>query len=269
MKTVALRTTVDLLEQGAPATQEEADWRLARDAMPAQIAMLESLLRSAPQDEKLLRLAAQALGGYAFLFVEDDDPRRARELYRRGRDRGLSLLARRKKAWRTLAELPLENFEAALATAGREHAGDLFWTAFCWAGLVNLSKDSPAAVAELPKAVAMMRRVLELDAEYNFAGADLFFGVYYASRPALLGGDVAKARKHFEQARRRTGGKYLMNYVLEARYAAVAAQDRELFQSLLTKVREEPSGQLPNARLTDEAAKFKALDLLEKIDELF
>lgn len=268
MKTVALRTTVKLLEQGVPATQEEADWRLAKDAMPAQIAMVEGLLRSAPHDQNLLRLAAQGLGGYAFLFIEDENPRRARELYRRGRDRGLALLSRR-EAWAKLAELPLDAFEAALKEAERADAPDLFWTALNWANFINLSKDSAAAVAELPKAVALMRRVLELDADYNFAGADLFFGVYYASRPAILGGDIKKSQAHFQEARRRTGGKYLMNYVLEARYAAVAAQDPELFRGLLTKVAEAKAGELPNARLTDETAKVKAKSLLERIDELF
>lgn len=268
MRTVALRTTVDLLERGAPATRDEGDWRLARDAMPAQIAMVEGLLRSAPEDARLLRLAAQGLAGYAFLFIEDEDPRRARDLYERACDRGMAALGRREEL-RGIAELPLDRFEAALKRAEREDAPDLFWAAFSWAGHINLSKNSPSAVAELPKAVAMMRRVLELDPGYNFAGADLFFGVYYASRPAILGGDVKKAREHFAAARSRADDKYLMALVLEARYAAVALQDRKLFADLLTQARDAEAGRLPEARLADEAAKLKARDLLERIDELF
>ena len=42
-----------------------------------------------------------------------------------------------------------------------------------------------------------MKRTHELDPDYNFAGSDLFFGVYYASRPKLLGGDPEKAKEHF------------------------------------------------------------------------
>ena len=98
----------------------------------------------------------------------------------------------------------------------------------------------------------MMKRAWELDKEFHFGGPDLFFGVYYASRPAMLGGDPAKAKTHFEWARRLTAGKYLMAYVLEARYYAVAVQDRELFTALLTRVKDSPAGALPDARLSAE-----------------
>ena len=116
---------------------------------------------------------------------------------------------------------------------------------------------------------ALMQRVHDLDPDYHFAGSDLFFGTYYASRPAILGGDAAKAKAFFQEARRRTGGKYLMTYVLEARYYAVAAQDQELFKGLLAKVKDAESGALPDARLTDEVAKRKAGLLLEKINDYF
>ena len=114
-----------------------------------------------------------------------------------------------------------------------------------------------------------MKRVYELDPAFHFGGADLFFGVYYASRPPMLGGDAAKAKTHFEWAHKITRGNYLMTHVLNARWYAVATQDRELFKQLLTKVLESPAGTLPDARLTDEAAKKKAAQLLEKIDDFF
>ena len=60
-----------------------------------------------------------------------------------------------------------------------------------------------------------------------------------------------------------------MTHVLNARWYAVAIQDRELFKQLLTKVLESPAGVLPEARLTDEAAKRKAAAYLEKIDDYF
>ena len=115
----------------------------------------------------------------------------------------------------------------------------------------------------------VMRRSHALDPDYDFAGSDLFFGVYYASRPKLLGGDTQKAQEHFKWAERLTAGQYLMTYVLEAKTLAVALQDRTLFESLLAKVKDSPSGRLPGARLADEVAKLKAAALMEKIDDLF
>ncbi|MDE2237794.1 MAG: hypothetical protein KGK30_07885, partial [Elusimicrobia bacterium] len=145
----------------------------------------------------------------------------------------------------------------------------LFWAAFDWAGYIDLSKDSPDALADLPKAAALMARARALDPDYHFAGPELFFGVYYASRPRMLGGDPQKARAEFEDARRRTHEEYLMAYVLEARYAAVALQDRALFTGLLRQVLAAPAGRLPNARLTDEVAKLEAKNLLERTDDFF
>lgn len=268
LKTMALRSTVDLLDDGVGALYEEPDPAFARESMPAQLKLAESLLRNDPGNEKLLKLCAEGFDGYAFLFLEDSQPQRAKEFYLRGRDYAFRALAGR-GALAKAGSLDLDALGNALKTARPSDVPALFWAAFGWAGYINLSKDSSAAVADLPKAVAMMARVHELAPDYHFAGSDLFFGVYYASRPAILGGDVSKAKSYFQEARRRTAGKYLMTYVLEARYYAVAAQDQELFKSLLAKVQEAPSGLLPDAKLTDEVAKTKAAALMEKTNDLF
>lgn len=264
----AMRYTGDLLTRGRPATLDEPDYDLARDAMPAQLKLLETLIAAKPDDRGLRRLAAEGFGGGAFLFLEDSAPERAKGLYLRGRDHALAALAL-KPAFAGLAAKNLDDFSAALKNATVDDAPDLFWAGFGWGGFVNLSKDDAAALADLPKVVALMARVRELDPLYHFAGADLFFGVYDASRPAILGGDPAKAKASFERAHKATKGQYLMTHYLNARWYAVAVQDKELFKQLLTKILETPSGQLPEARLTDEAAKRKAKALLEKTDDLF
>lgn len=265
---VALKSTAAVLERGRPATLEEPDWRLGREAMAAQLKLAETLLASEPGHRGLRRLAAEGFGGSAFLFVEDEDAARAKGLYLRGRDHALAALAL-KPAFRGLKDAPLDAFEAALKGAGKDDLPDLFWAGFSWAGFINLSKDDAAALADLPKAVALVKRAYELDPTFQFAGADLFFGVYYASRPALLGGSPAKAKTHFEWAHKITRGRYLMTHYLNARWYAVAVQDRELCRQLLTKVLESPSGELPLARLSDEAAKKKAAALMEKLDDYF
>ncbi len=265
---VALRSTADILAGGRVASLDEPDYQLAKDAMPAQVKLVETLIAGAPEDRGLRRLAAEAFGGGAFLFLEDSDPARAKGFYLRGRDHALAALAL-KPAFAGLAAKPLDDFSAALRSAAKDDVPDLFWAGFGWGGYVNLSKDDASALADLPKVVALMTRVAELDPSYHFAGADLFFGVYYASRPALLGGDPKKAKEAFERAHKATKGDYLMTHVLDARWYAVAVQDKELFTQLLKKVVESPAGRLPEARLTDEAAKRKAAALLEKTDDLF
>lgn len=265
---VAVVTMAGAMEQGRAAVLDEPDWQTAREAMSAQLTMMETLIVSAPEDRALLRMAAEGFGGSAFLFLEDSDPARAKRFYVRGRDRALSALALQKK-FRGLAAKPIDEFESTLRLAAQDDVPDLFWAAFCWGGYINLSKDDASALSDLPKATALMKRVQEIDPAYHFAGADLFFGVYHASRPALLGGDPRKAKACFDAAHKSTKGLYLMTHVLNARWYAVAVQDRELFKQLLTKTLESPSGLLPEARLTDEAAKRKAAALLERIDDYF
>lgn len=265
---IALRSTAVMLERGRGVTLDEPDYKFGRDAMSSQLKLLETLLASDPENLGLRRMAAEGFGGYAFLFVEDAEPARAKGLYLRGRDHALAALEL-KSAFRGLKDKNAEDFDKALKWAKKEDVPDLYWAGFGWAGLINLSKDDASALADLPKVVLLMKRVYELDPSFQFGGADLFFGVYYASRPPLLGGDPAKAKTHFEWAHKITRGQYLMTHVLNARWYAVAVQDKELFKQLLTKVGESTSGALPQARLTDEAAKRKAAALLEKIDDFF
>lgn len=265
---VAVLSTADILTLGRGATLDEPDYQFAREAMPAQLKLIETLILSQPANRGLRRLAAEGFAGGAFLFFEDEDPARAKGFYLRGRDHALAALAL-KSRFADLRAKPLDSFEAALKSATVDDVPDLFWAGAGWGGYVNLSKDDSAALVDLPKVAALMRRVSELDASFHFAGADLFFGVYYASRPRLLGGDPGKAKAAFARAREATRGKSLMADVLNARWYAVAAQDRELFKRLLTKVLQAPAGELPESRLTDEAAKRKAAVLLEKADEYF
>ena len=268
LRGLALRSTASLLDRGAAALYEEPDPQFARESMGSQLKLLEELLQNSPANRELLLMSAEGFGGYAFLFLEDSQPERAKGFYLRGRDYALRALAR-SAAFARLQELDAEGLAKVLSKARKKDVPPLFWAAFNWANWINLSKDNPSAVSELPKAVALMQKVSELDPDFHFAGPDLFFGSYYASRPAILGGDAGKAKAYFQEARRRTGGKFLMTYVLEARYYAVAAQDKELFKSLLDKVGQAPAGELPNARLTDEVAKQRAAALLEKIDDYF
>ncbi len=268
MKTIALRSTAGLMTDGLPAFLSETDPKLAREAMPAQLKMTDAFILSDAQNAKLLLLAAQGYGGYAFLFLEDSEPERAKEFYRRGMEYGFRLLGR-KQIFNGIRNLTTEEMEKILTKAEKGDVPALFWSAYNMAGRINISRDDMAALAELPKAVAIMKRVSELDPGFYFGGTDLFFGGYYASRPKIMGGDPEKAKAHFEAAAKRTDGKFLMGHLLQAKYQATASLDRELFDGLIGKVLDGKAGELADAGLTDGVAKEKAKVLKEKADDLF
>ena len=86
---VAVSATASLIDYNLLSFYEEEDPEIARPAGASNLKMLEGLIKADPENNTLLVKASQGFGGYAFLFVEDDDPKRAEGLYRRGREYGL------------------------------------------------------------------------------------------------------------------------------------------------------------------------------------
>ena len=152
---------------------------------------------------------------------------------------------------------------------GERDVPALFWTAYAWGSIINLKQDEPRHLVNLPKVDLMMRRVLELDENFFFAGPHFFYGVYYGGRPESLGGDAKKAKLHFNRAIELTDGKYLMTKFLLAKYYAVAVQDRELFEQILKEVAATPRDIFPEQGLANELAKRNANLWLGRADELF
>ena len=265
---IALRTTARLVAEGRPALRTESDPEVAKAAIPGQLKLLEGLLVSDTANADLLAALAEGWAGYAFLFVEDEDPARAAGFYRRSAGYGLRLLARH-EGWEALGSLPPDDLEAALKAATPADVSALFWTATAWAGWANVDKADPAALAAVPKAARLMERVLALDPAFENGGPDLFFGVYYASRPRIAGGDPSKALVHFEAALFRTGRRYLPAQYLMMRTYAAGQLDEPLFERLGAEAAAADPAALPQARLANEVAKRRAKALLEKKDELF
>ena len=95
LQTMALRSTAGLLDKGVGAFYEEEDLAFAETGMASQLKLLEVLLRNDPDNATLLLNAAQGFGGYAYLFLNDKEPDRAKIFYSRGKNYGLRLLGSR------------------------------------------------------------------------------------------------------------------------------------------------------------------------------
>src|SRR3989338_11297879 len=115
----------------------------------------------------------------------------------------------------------------------------------------------------------LMARVLELNAAFYYGGPELFHGVYYGGRPAMLGGNTKKAKEHFEKSLKVTGRKFLISQVLYAQYFAVQTQDKKLYVKLLQEVLAAKEDIFPEQNLITQLAKKKAHRLLENQRRLF
>jgi len=248
---VAAHVTSGVIDRGLPAVFRQSDPQYVKEALPANLQLMEILLASDPGNKSLLLNASQGFCGYAFMFLEDESPERASVFYVKGQD---------------FATRALDG--ADIGTAGKNDAHALFWQTFCKASYMNINRDKPEAIAELPELEQAALKLLELDPSYYYNGAQSIMGAYYSIRPKMLGGDPEKAKAHFELALKGAGENFLLNRYMYARMAAVAAQDEELFERQLNAVltAEPRDGE---TRLPDEVAKLKAKKLLEKKDELF
>jgi hypothetical protein len=125
------------------------------------------------------------------------------------------------------------------------------------------------ALAELPRVESMMQRVLELDEGFYYGGPHLFWGIWFASRPKIAGGDLKKAQAHFLRAFEFGKGKFLMAYVYYANVYARQTLDKDLYISTLQTVLNTPADTLPELTLLNTVAKKKAKELLDRVEEYF
>lgn len=265
---LTIGATGGIIKGAFEAMNRETDLKIASQAIPGDLKLLDGLVLEDPNDQSLLLLGAEGYTSYALGFVEDSSASRASLFYMRARDYGLRILFRNgdfKKNFKG----DLADFQKALDEFGRDDVPAVFWTANAWGNYINLNRDNVDALSDLPKAEAMMKFVLRYDPSYFYGGAHLFFGTILGSLPAMFGGDTTQSREHFEKAIQISDGKFLMTYYYYAKTYAVMTQDKALFESLLNKVISAPVNLLPDQNLANQIAKEKAKSLLDHESDYF
>ena len=264
MDQMMVRSSTPLIESGVEALNHETDLELAEDSIPANLNMLQGMIKIDPENNQLHTYAAQAFYGLAYGFNEDNRPERASDFYVRGTRHGLTALDAG-----NLRDVPIADFEKRVSRMGRGDVPAMFWTASNWAKWIDMHRDDPEAIAELARATALMQRVIDLDETFYYGGAHMYFGVYYGSRPQMLGGNFEKSAQHFDRAREITDGKLLIPDLLQAQYLARQQQNQKDFHDRLTRIINAPDDLMPELGLQNQIAKRKARLLLEKESQWF
>lgn len=247
---------------------EECDPELARLSFPADLKLMEGLVKNDPQNKQLLTALCMGFTGYSMLFVEEEDPERASLLYLRARGYGLKALGR-KGAFLNESGLNAENIRAKLNTFGEREFKALFYTTMSWHAWINLNLDKPAALAQMGIAQACLERVLELNPGYLYGAPYVLMGTILAARPGLAGGDALKAKVYFEKAIEVSKGKFYFVQYYFARYYAVRIQDRRLFRKLAQEAVQGHPSELKDACLINSVMQQKAKKLLDMTEDLF
>lgn len=268
LNTLVIRQMTPILQNSALAIYEENDLDLAEKALAADLKLIDGLLKSDPENEELLLLAAQGYAGYALGFLEDEQPQRAKNLYLRARDYTLKVL-RKDKDFALAEKASLDQLAIVLQKYDRHKTAALFWAGFAWSGYINLSLDNVDALADLPQVQLFMQRVEELDPGFFYGSVYLFWGSLYGMKPRIMGGDPQKAAEYFRKNFELNDNKFLLAHVYAARFYAAKTLDEALFDRYIKHVLETPCNVIPEARLLNQIARGKARRLQKLKEELF
>jgi len=156
--------------------------------------------------------------------------------------------------------------DTTLARTDEEDIPFLYWGGAAWAGALTAAKDDPDLIAGLPFAAAMVGRVLELDETFEEGAAHEFFLGYEAGR---AGGDIEKAKGHYDSALAISGGKKASLYLSYAESILVQEQNLAEFRRYLDAALAIDPDAWPELRLVNTLAQERAEWLHDSIPDLF
>ena len=279
IKTMAVNTVGDALSAPGPSVYAtDDDPELIRAALPFSLKTLESLLQASPNHKGMLLTACSGFTSYANAFVQLDAEAiestdyeeserlkvRARKLYLRGRDYCMRRV-----------ELKRPGLRQALATDPATALGDvkydveeLYWLGASWGSAIAVGVDQPDLVADFPVVRTLMDKALAIDEDYA-DGAIHEVMITLDGMSPNMGGDAARARKHFERAVELSKGKSASAFVAMAASVSQPAQNRQEFDEMIEKALAVNPDEVPDIRLATLIAQKRGRILQSRVDELF
>lgn len=258
---LGLYAAPDLVPHLTGAFFEECDPVLAQEALPAELKLMEGLVKNAPRNEPLLSALCMGFAGYAMLFIEDQDPERASRFYERAKAYGM-------RALKVKAFTP-QNIESELTDIGQDLIRPLFWTTLAWNGWIRLNLNKPSAVGQLGMAQKCLNRVMAIDPTFFHGAPYILYGALLAAKPRMLGGDPEQAAAYFSKAMAVSNGKFLLAQYYYAKTYAVRVQNKALFLDLVTAVQQAQPDAITDACLINTVMQQKMKALSEAADDLF
>ena len=222
--------------------------------------MVDSMIAGNPESEDLLQIGSQAFVGYVNALEQCGA---SRERLTTNSDKAKLYGTKLLEQVMAYKSAP-KDIDKNLASLSKSDVPDLFWGTLGLLTWIQQQQGSPAAMADLITVEKNMTRILELDETYQAGSAHLFFGGYYAIKPAALGGSPEKARYHFEKALEMADRNFLLTQVTYARTYARVMFDQELHDRLLLEVLNYPENTAPEYGLSNHIAKEKAQQLLDE-----
>jgi hypothetical protein len=235
-----------------------------KEGVPAYLLLIDSFLRSSPDNVDLLLAAADLNGSYSF-FVP---PERAKLLTKKSRNYAGHAACIANDRLCNLDTIDYQEFEQRIATIGPRDIETAYALGVAWTGWLQAHSDDWNAIGQLGRVKLLMARLVELDETWQSGGPHLYMGGLETLLPASMGGKPEKGKQHFERSLQLSEGKYLMTKVIYAEQYARLVFDKVLHDRLLTEV-VEADPVAPGMTLTNRLAQARAAELLADSDEYF
>lgn len=262
--TVVSSLTSQMANDLANTILNSRDIDTVREGVPAYLLMIDSFLRSSPDDPDLL-IAAATLNGSFSIFTQGD---RASLLTDKALGYALKAGCVRDKRLCGARTQPFKEFRTTMDDMGVKAVPVLYAMGVAWTSYIQANSDDWNAIAELGRVKYLMERVIELDETWENGGPHLYLAGLETALPPSMGGNLEKGREHFERAIELSEGKYLMTRVIYAQQYARFAFDKELHDRLLREVL-DADPVVEGMTLTNMVAKERARELLDESDEYF
>ncbi len=248
------------------AMVNQDDPAIVRDGAPAYLLMLDSFVEGSPDSSAVLAAAAELYSAYGVVFV--DEPLRAKRLTARAQSYGQRAICASVTELCESWGLPYEPFVQQLAFVKPKQADVLFTFGLSWIAYIQAHGEDFTALAQLPQAEAILRRVQELDPAYRAATVEHYLGILKTIRPPALGGDFEAGLAHFQRAIELSASQDLSIKVDFAKYYARTLYERDLHDRLLQEVLATDPKQR-GYTLFNTLAQEDARELLASADDYF
>lgn len=283
-----VNTTSKVLVMAQPGLQQEADYELARQAIPGSLKTVEGFWMVDPDNPRLLKILTEGYCSYGTAFVEDDwevakfkedieaieyHNTRSTKIFTRCLNYALKVLGSR---WQKEIFTEVDTVKKLLAATSSERRFEMMYAGVSLGSLVNHNLEQVEMLSYLPVVQAILEHVVALD-EKNGPPANrmhaalpyVALGMLHSGRPAAMGGEPEKAKALFQKALDVTDNKMLLARTLMAYRVGMQTNDRSFFHEQLKQVIETAPSVWPEQRLANEVAHRKARRYLKHEKELF
>lgn len=250
----AIRQVAPVMMENSEVLQKEKSWEFFKTSVPGSLQLAEVLLAEDPENPELLALLTKGYASYGFVINDTEALVLRLQAEEEGAvfDQALSNLDKALRfgmRYLKLSGVSFADLNQAVRSnnaqqllrqsfdlkSARDRDAVLF-TGISWLLSINYRTADMTMVSQVPHAYALIQAVCEINPNYQSGLCPTLEGIYYLSRPRMMGGDPVKGQKVLEAAMKRYPDNSLIG-VTYLEWYLVPAGDQQAYQKLRPQLR--------------------------------